>query len=593
MSMLSESRRRSKWAFNPRGLKNGGEHEKKGKSLLEKMGWAEGQGLGKANQGRLDPITLKVKNDAKGVGFEGRSEAVLAHQDDFQSLLEDLAKSHENSAVNSASNSTNVSGDEDNIPAQVNNPEKESAFSDKGLKRDRKRYHKSRGAKDATKYSHKDLEGIVGSSAKKSKVDVPNIETNIPEVHANTSDIDINDEMSIRPSFSLATPTVNDVANDLVANEAENKKFSYGGDLNAYFARKMEEKKSGANNSTQTSSENTEHDAIKSKKSKKKKKESKIMNSGEPPSPLVAKEEQSPNETDREAKDKFTNGGDLKAYFARKMEEKKLLQINAPNKAETEDASKEPTEHKKSKKAKKAKKATEDIDEKKNSNIQSVETNDPIHNLTDQQASLDRKMKKKLEKEIEGGSNLQSSQKESKKHKKHKKASKDMEDNVKSSTEEERSKQIEQTCMANSVNTVHESETKLQLSATIEINKSIEKSNMDAVAKELTKPKKSKKAKKSSKNKEKEEPEQSKKRKADTEEIMEDSIKCDSNKKKKSKKDKENKNEVINESETHNNLIAGEKDRKKKENLKINGKYDDIIGFKGTNVLSIKGYGVK
>merc|ERR1712043_12819 len=315
----------------------------------------------------------------------------------------------------------------------------------------------------------------------------------------------------------------------------------------------MEEKKSGANNSTQTSSENTEHDAIKSKKSKKKKKESKIMNSGEPPSPLVAREEQSQYETNREAKDKFTNGGDLKAYFARKMEEKKLLQINAPNKATTEDASKEPTEHKKSKKAKKAKKATEDIDEKKNSNIQSVETNDRIHNLTDQQASLDRKMKKKLEKEIEGGSNLQSSQKESKKHKKHKKASKDMEDTVKSTTEEERSNQIEQTCMANSVNTVHESDTKLQLSATIEINKSIEKSNMDAVAKELTKPKKSKKAKKSSKNKEKEEPEQSKKRKADTEEIMEDSIKCDSNKKKKSKKDKENKNELIEEEHNKEN----------------------------------------
>ena len=113
MSMLAETRRKGKWAFNPRGLKNGGEHEKKGKSLLEKMGWNEGQGLGKSNQGRVDPITLKVKNDAKGVGFEGRSEAVLAHQDDFQSLLEDLAKSHENSAANSESNSVNVSGDDE------------------------------------------------------------------------------------------------------------------------------------------------------------------------------------------------------------------------------------------------------------------------------------------------------------------------------------------------------------------------------------------------------------------------------------------------------------------------------------------------
>ena len=44
------------------------------------MGWNEGQGLGKSNQGRLDPVTLKVKNDAKGVGYQGRAEAVLAHQ---------------------------------------------------------------------------------------------------------------------------------------------------------------------------------------------------------------------------------------------------------------------------------------------------------------------------------------------------------------------------------------------------------------------------------------------------------------------------------------------------------------------------------
>ena len=44
------------------------------------MGWNEGQGLGKSNQGRLDPVTLKVKNAAKGVGYQGRAEAVLAHQ---------------------------------------------------------------------------------------------------------------------------------------------------------------------------------------------------------------------------------------------------------------------------------------------------------------------------------------------------------------------------------------------------------------------------------------------------------------------------------------------------------------------------------
>ena len=65
-----------------------------GRGLLEKMGWKDGQGLGSDGQGIVDPITLKYKNDSKGVGFKGNPDAVLAHQDDFEALLQGLSNQH-------------------------------------------------------------------------------------------------------------------------------------------------------------------------------------------------------------------------------------------------------------------------------------------------------------------------------------------------------------------------------------------------------------------------------------------------------------------------------------------------------------------
>jgi len=35
--------------------------------MLSKMGWSEGQGLGKSNEGRTEPVTVQVKNDRSGL----------------------------------------------------------------------------------------------------------------------------------------------------------------------------------------------------------------------------------------------------------------------------------------------------------------------------------------------------------------------------------------------------------------------------------------------------------------------------------------------------------------------------------------------
>ena len=41
------------------------DESKFGKKLMEKMGWAEGEGLGASGQGMLDPIMLRKKDDTK------------------------------------------------------------------------------------------------------------------------------------------------------------------------------------------------------------------------------------------------------------------------------------------------------------------------------------------------------------------------------------------------------------------------------------------------------------------------------------------------------------------------------------------------
>jgi G-patch domain len=42
------------------------------------------QGLGAKQDGMLAPVTLRQKDNQKGVGYEGHDDTWLAHQEDFQ-----------------------------------------------------------------------------------------------------------------------------------------------------------------------------------------------------------------------------------------------------------------------------------------------------------------------------------------------------------------------------------------------------------------------------------------------------------------------------------------------------------------------------
>ena len=567
MSMLAETRRKGKWSYNPNGLKNGGDHEKKGKSLLEKLGWSEGQGLGKSNQGRVDPITLKVKNDAKGVGFTGRAEATLSHQDDFESMLVNLATSHDNSAANSPSDQNLHDSKSENV------------------KRDRKRYHKSRSAKDISRYSSKDLEGIVGSSAKKRKAMEPIVTVDTLDPHNPVNDAD-EDGIPIRPSFSQDAKIEQNGATSVIQNseppkdEKSDHKFKQGGDINAYFARKMEEKKKSKESKDMVSNESKSNDIPnieeeenakkKNKKDKKSKKSKKdeitLPQTIEQNNAKLVTQNSEPKENEK-SDSKVTHGGDMNAYFARKMEEKKKSKESnelvsndsksndSPNIKEEEHIKKKKKKDKKSKKSKKDRNMLEQTVQqngatlvKQNSELKETEKNDSkFTHGGDINAYFARKMEEKkkskqskdmVSNDIPNIEEEENAKKKKKKDKKSKKSKKDK--NV-----------LVQTMKENG--------------ATLGIQNSEPKENA----------------------------------KSDSKLTPGGDVNVYFDRKMAEKqKSKESKDIVSNDSKENDipNIKEEEnvkKKKKKAKETKLKTDDGDLVGFQGTNILSIKGYGIK
>ena len=50
------------------GLQKSIDSSNKGFAMLTKMGYKAGEGLGKSNSGRIEPIPIEVKNDRGGLG---------------------------------------------------------------------------------------------------------------------------------------------------------------------------------------------------------------------------------------------------------------------------------------------------------------------------------------------------------------------------------------------------------------------------------------------------------------------------------------------------------------------------------------------
>ena len=59
---------------------------------MKNMGWTQGKGLGRDEEGMKDFIKPKMKFNTKGIGFMGVDNKWIAHQEHFDDLLTSLNK---------------------------------------------------------------------------------------------------------------------------------------------------------------------------------------------------------------------------------------------------------------------------------------------------------------------------------------------------------------------------------------------------------------------------------------------------------------------------------------------------------------------
>ncbi|VDN01493.1 unnamed protein product [Thelazia callipaeda] len=80
------------------------DNERFGKTMLEKMGWKSGKGLGKYEQGISSSLEVQACTSMKGLGYPERNNDVwIAHNDGFATLLADLNKKKEEASKNKGS----------------------------------------------------------------------------------------------------------------------------------------------------------------------------------------------------------------------------------------------------------------------------------------------------------------------------------------------------------------------------------------------------------------------------------------------------------------------------------------------------------
>ncbi|XP_050682439.1 PIN2/TERF1-interacting telomerase inhibitor 1 [Leptidea sinapis] len=150
MAMLAEPRRKQK-VINLRAKNTAWSNDanKFGQRMLEKMGWSAGKGLGAKENGIVEHVVARYKNDDRGLGFEDKNDQWTKHEDDFNALLANLSNSNAESS--------------DNLHSGI-------SLEDKSKKsKSRIHYHKFTRGKDLSKYSEKDLANIFGKKSFKNK----------------------------------------------------------------------------------------------------------------------------------------------------------------------------------------------------------------------------------------------------------------------------------------------------------------------------------------------------------------------------------------------------------------------------------------
>merc|ERR1719410_1072068 len=146
--------------------------------------------------GSIEHISARLKDNNKGIGFEGHDDTWLAHQNDFQSVLAALNIQH---------------GDAGKEMSETEKKANLEELSKKSKKR--VHYQKFVRGKDTNNYSVEDLGCILGTKSEK-----------------------------VKSKSAPGSPSAKDEDEDSAKDEEE-KRFVSGGSYADYFAKKMAELK--------------------------------------------------------------------------------------------------------------------------------------------------------------------------------------------------------------------------------------------------------------------------------------------------------------------------------------------------------------
>lgn len=111
-----------------------------GSRMLAKMGWTKGKGLGASENGSVDFVRVKYKNDSGGFGYTARDDQWTENESGFHTLLQSLNETDEAQAER----------------------KRQSLEEKSKLSRARVHYQKFTRGKDISRYSEKDLANIFG-----------------------------------------------------------------------------------------------------------------------------------------------------------------------------------------------------------------------------------------------------------------------------------------------------------------------------------------------------------------------------------------------------------------------------------------------
>ena len=133
--MISSRDRKQKIVVDPRNTTWSDDAGGFGFRMLEKMGWSKGKGLGKHEDGSVQHLKQKMKQDLSGIGANDKdtSQNWLAHADAYASLLSNLKEinanekgSDESDSDSGSASSGSSSSSDDNSSGSSSNEKKET-----------------------------------------------------------------------------------------------------------------------------------------------------------------------------------------------------------------------------------------------------------------------------------------------------------------------------------------------------------------------------------------------------------------------------------------------------------------------------------